>query len=164
MPTIFRGLIGAALLLPLMFLSAHAGQDKGVTAGRNHYLMGCVGCHGGNGTTINRMVPNLQGEVGYFLNLPEGRDYLIRLPNIAFSTNSDQEVAELLNYLIFNMAGDSTPKGTKAFTAAEVTRLRKQPLTEINLTDYRNQLVERLIADYHAPVSMRDYGAAHYND
>ena len=50
-------------------------------------------------------MPELQGKVGFFLNTAEGRSYLVRLPNIAFSTLSDAELAEMLNYMVVTIGG-----------------------------------------------------------
>ena len=146
-------------LLVVLSLSplAAAAED-----GRLHYLTGCVGCHGVDGVTIAQKVPDLKGQVGYFLNLPEGRDYLVRLPNVAFAPISDQGVADMLNYMVFSLGEGSAPKGAKPYSAAEVGRLRKKPLTEIPLFQYRGALVERLIADYQAPEAMRLYGLGLY--
>jgi mono/diheme cytochrome c family protein len=147
------------LLLVLLSLPplAAAAED-----GRTHYLMGCVGCHGENGVTISRRVPDLKGQVGFFLNLPEGREYLARLPNVAFAPISDQGVADMLNYMVFTLGEGSAPKGAKPYNAAEVGRLRKQPLTEVPLFQYRGEIVERLIATYQAPESLRFYGQGLY--
>ena len=130
--------------------------------GRLHYLMGCVGCHGETGVTISRKVPDLKGQIGYFLYLPEGRDYLARLPNVAFAPISDQGVADMLNYMVFTLGEGSAPKGAKPYNAGEVGRLRKQPLTEVPLFQYRGEIVERLIAGYNAPAAMRVYGVGLY--
>jgi mono/diheme cytochrome c family protein len=128
-----------------------------------HYLMGCVGCHGSDGVTISQKVPDLKGQVGYFLNLPEGRDYLVRLPNVAFAPVSDQGVADMLNYMVFTLGEGSAPKGAKPYSAKEVARLRKQPLNEVPLFQYRAEIVERLIADHQAPEAMRVYGQGLYD-
>jgi len=147
-------------LLAVASLSLPASAENG----RTHYLMGCVGCHGEQGVTISQRVPDLKGQIGYFLNIPEGRDYLVRLPNVAFAPLSDQQVADMVNYMVFDLGESSVPKGAKPYTAAEVGRLRKQPLTEVPLFQYRSTLVERLIADYQAPEAMRVYGVGLYDN
>jgi len=147
----------AAALLMLAAVSARAGE-----AGRRPYLMGCVGCHGEAGVTISQKVPDLKDQIGYFLHLPEGRAYLVRLPNVAFAPISDGELAEMMNYMVFTLGGASAPKDAKPYTAAEVGKLRKQPLTEVPLFQYRSEIVERLIADYQAPEGLRLYGQGLY--
>lgn len=129
---------------------------------KSTYLLGCGGCHGLDGISNSRLVPELHNQVGYFLNLEAGRDYLVRVPNVAFSTASDQELADMLNFMVFTIGGVSAPANARPYTAAEVARLRKRPLTETSLVAYRKQLVETLIAQYHAPGSLRVYGDDDY--
>ena len=105
-------------------------------------------------------MPSLQGLVGYFLDLPEGRAYLSRLPNVAFSTLSDEQLAAVLNYMVFEIGAGSAPAGAQPYVAAQVSEWRKRPLTEVTLSAYRRQLVETLIHRYRAPVSLRGYGVA----
>ncbi len=148
----------ALLLLASLPLLAAAGE-----AGRRPYLMGCVGCHGEAGVTISQKVPDLKDQIGWFLHLPEGRAYLVRLPNVAFAPISDTELAEMMNYMVFGLGGTSAPKGAKPYSAAEVGKLRKQPLTEVPLFQYRAEIVERLITEYQAPESLRLYGQGLYD-
>jgi hypothetical protein len=103
------------------------------------------------------LVPQLRGQVGYFLNTKTGREYLVRVPNVAFYAASNEELAQMLNYMVFTIGHDGVPAGAKPYTAAEVARLRKAPLTEVSLVDYRNRLVEDLIANHGAPNSLRIY-------
>jgi mono/diheme cytochrome c family protein len=129
------------------------------SAPQRDYILACGGCHGLKGVSNANLVPSLQGLVGYFLDLPEGRAYLPRLPNVAFSTLSDEQLADVLNYTVFEIGAGSAPAGTRPYVAAEVAQWRKQPLTEVPLSAYRRQLVETLIRRYRAPVTLRGYGA-----
>jgi len=147
------GIVAMALLPALAF-----AEMTPIPPARQTYLLSCGGCHGLDGVSNAQLVPDLKDQVGFFFNLPEGRRYLARLPNVAFSTNSDQELAALLNYAVFTLGGASVPKGAKPYTAREVGQLRQQPLTETALFQYRQRMVETLIADYQAPVSLRRYG------
>ncbi len=150
----------ARLALVALLLGPVSGRagEAGLSPASN-YLLGCAGCHGETGVSNAQLVPELQGKVGFFLNTAEGRSYLVRLPNIAFSTLSDAELAEMLNYMVVTIGGASRPAGAKPYTAAEVTRWRKQPLTEVSLSHYRAELIDQLIAHYGAPDSMRVYGS-----
>jgi mono/diheme cytochrome c family protein len=123
----------------------------------NNYVLGCGGCHGIDGVSNAKLVPQLRGQVGYFLNTKTGREYLVRVPNVAFYAASNEELAQMLNYMVFTIGHDGVPAGAKPYTAAEVARLRKAPLTEVSLVDYRNRLVEDLIANHGAPNSLRIY-------
>jgi mono/diheme cytochrome c family protein len=149
-----------ALLLGLT-LAASASAE---TPARANYLLNCGGCHGFEGVSNAVLVPNLQHQVGYFLNLPEGRDYLARLPNVAFSTLNDRDLADMMNFIVFTLGEGSVPKDAKPFSPAEIGRLRQKPLTEVPLFKYRAALVDKLIATYAAPDSMRVYGTGLYPD
>jgi len=124
------------------------------------FILACAGCHGMNGVSNSSLVPKLKGLVGYYLNLPEGRAYLSRLPNVAFSTLNNDQLAAVLNYMVFEIGEGSAPAGTRPYRAAEVGKWRRQPLTEVVLSDYRRRMVETLINRYHAPDALRGYGAA----
>jgi mono/diheme cytochrome c family protein len=122
------------------------------------YILNCGGCHGLRGVSNAKLVPSLKDLVGYYLRTPEGRAYLPRLPNVAFSTLSDQKLAAVLNYMVFEIGGNSAPAGAKPYDAGEVGRWRKQPLNEVVLSQYRLQLVETLISQHGAPADLRVYG------
>jgi mono/diheme cytochrome c family protein len=123
----------------------------------SNYLLGCGGCHGIDGVSNARLVPQLRGQVGYFMTTQTGREYLVRVPNVAFYTVSNEELAQMLNYMVFTIGRDGVPADAKPYTAREVAKLRKSPLTEVSLVDYRNRLVEDLIAHHGAPSSLRTY-------
>jgi len=146
-----------------LFSSGAPGAERPAgefSAPQRDYILACGGCHGLQGVSNANLVPSLQGLVGYFLNLPEGRAYLPRLPNIAFSTLDDEQLAAVLNYMVFDIGAGSAPAAARPYGAAEVGELRKQPLTEVTLTAYRRQLVETLVSRYQAPAALRGYGAA----
>jgi cytochrome c553 len=126
------------------------------------YILACGGCHGLNGVSNSSLVPSLKGLVGYYLYLPEGRAYLPRLPNVAFSTLNDEQLAAVLNYIVFDLGAGSAPAGTRPYRAGEVGKWRRQPLTEVTLSEYRRQMVDTLVARYHAPEALRGYSASSY--
>jgi mono/diheme cytochrome c family protein len=130
----------------------------------SNYLLGCGGCHGIDGVSNARLVPQLKGQVGYFLTTQAGREYLVRVPNVAFYTASNEELAQMLNYMVFTIGRDGVPANARPYTAGEVARLRKSPLTEVSLVDYRKALVEDLIAHHGAPSSLRIYSSDAYSD
>ena len=123
------------------------------------YILACGGCHGLNGVSNSSLVPSLKGLVGYYLYLPEGRAYLPRLPNVAFSTLNNEQLAAVINYMVFDLGAGSAPAGTRPYRAAEVGKWRRQPLTEVTLSEYRQRMVDTLIARYHAPLALRGYSA-----
>ena len=125
------------------------------------YLERCGGCHGIQGHSAPGEVPRLQGQVSSFLCLPEGRDYLVRLPSVALSPLPDDELASLMNFVVFDLGAVPADRARfPPYTAAEVGALRKQPLNEVALVGYRAAIVKRLIRQCGAPSSLRDYVSA----
>jgi mono/diheme cytochrome c family protein len=127
---------------------------------RTLYMLSCGGCHGYDGVSNPALVPDLKDLAGFYLNLPEGRAYLAELPNVAFSMNSDEQLAALLNYVVFTLGGRSAPRDARPYSAREVAALRRKPLTEVSLVQLRRQLVDRLIDKYNASDALRRYGGA----
>ena len=64
---------------------------------------------------------------GYFLHSEEGRDFLIRVPGVAHAALTDEEVAELMNWLLQSFSADQLPANFAPFSAAEVRSLRSNP-------------------------------------
>ena len=149
-----------AAIVVAVFLAADLKSEPVEQLGgaQGDYLLNCGGCHGFRGVSNPKLVPSLKDLVGYYLRTSEGRAYLPRLPNVAFSTLSDQKLAAVLNYMVFEIGGNSAPVGAKPYGAGEVGKWRKQPLNEVVLSQYRQQLVETLIGQYGAPDQLRVYG------
>ena len=127
-----------------------------LTTPQSDYVEYCSGCHGMQGNSAPAEIPVLRDRVGYFMCTKDGRDYLIRLPNVAYSAITDnQELAEMMNFVVFGLGGNSAPKGAKPFTAMEVGRLRAKALGTQSLIAARAQVVDKLISDCAAPQSMK---------
>ena len=125
------------------------------------YLERCGGCHGIQGHSAPRDVPRLKGQVGFFLCTPEARAYLVRLPSVASSPLTDDELAALMNFVVFDLGGEPANRAvSRPYTAQEVGTLRKQPLNEVSLATYREGVVTRLVEQCGAPSSLREYVSA----
>jgi mono/diheme cytochrome c family protein len=142
--------------------SAAAAGGGGLPLPQSNYLLGCGGCHGVAGVSNSRLVPDLADQVGYFLNDRAGREYLVRVPNVAFYPLSNRNLADMLNYMVFQLGGSSIPAGAKPYTAAEVARLRRQPLSETSLEAYRTGLIDTLSTTFPAPPGLRTYGSDYH--
>ena len=126
--------------------------------GRTRYLEHCAGCHGFEGRSVARLVPDLKDRAGWFLCEAAGRDYVVRLPNVASSGLKDTEAAAVLNYVAFALGGGSAPAGARPFTPAELARRRGAPLASTDLLAYRGAVVDGLVRRCGAPAAMRtDY-------
>jgi cytochrome c553 len=156
---------GAAVLAAVLALSAEStGSGSGIAdnsppriAGApGEYLLYCGGCHGINGHSSDAAVPSLKGQVDAFLCLPAGREYIVRLPNVAFAPLSDAQLAELMNFVV-SLGQTRGGKGDAAYTAAEVGALRRRALLGQPIVRYRRELVTRLVATCGAPRSLLSY-------
>jgi mono/diheme cytochrome c family protein len=154
-------IIGLALLAAAGLASGADPVDPSLLLAKpqSNYLLGCGGCHGENGHSNANLVPDLRDQVGYYLATPQGRDYIVRLPNVSFYTASDADLAQILNYVVFTLGGQGVPADARPYTAAEVARLRKSPLTEVSLVEVRSHIVDDLIEHHQAPERMRSYSA-----
>ena len=151
------GLI-AALALCILPAAAAAADLPDLTTAQSDYVEHCSGCHGMQGNSAPADIPVLRGRIGYFMCTPEGREYLIRLPNVAYSALDDnQELADMMNFVVFGLGGPSTPRDAKPFTAAEVGRLRKQALATQSLIEARARVVADIIKRCGAPQSMNQF-------
>ncbi len=156
-------LLTAAACALLASIGDASEPTNPISAPQQAYLLACGGCHGIDGASNGRRVPTLKGLVGYYLNIPQGRAYLARLPNIAFADLDDASLAALLNFVVFDIGGNSVPPQAAPFAALEVGRLRSQPLTEVSLVGYREALVSTLIRQYRAPPTLREYSEQQYS-
>lgn len=143
-----------ALLFAAAAQSAPAMPE--LTAPQSDYVEYCSGCHGMQGNSAPAEIPVLRGRVGYFMCIKDGRDYLIRLPNVAYSAIDDnQELADMMNFVVFGLGGNSAPKDAKPFTAAEVKRLRNEALATQSLVAARARVVDKMISTCAVPQSMK---------
>ena len=105
--------------------SAHGVADP--QRAWQNYALNCQGCHRTDGTGDGDTAPALAGHVSVFTTLPGGREYLSRVPGAATAPISDAELAELLNWALWNFDPSHVATGFKPYTAAEVGALRARP-------------------------------------
>ncbi len=123
-----------------------AAPMPGVSNGKKavvNWALGCRGCHGNDARGNAGGAPALRGMVAQFLTLNGGRDYLIRVPGVAFSPLPDAELAELVNWMLYHFDPDHVPNDFKPYTAEEVKILRAKPLVS-NANTVRKELLEYL--------------------
>lgn len=96
---------------------------------RADYAFRCKGCHGFAGEGTPGHVPRLDGFVGLYTRLPDGRDYLMRVPGVARARLDDARLAAVLNWMLATYGGDQVAPGFAPFTADEVGAARHWPLT-----------------------------------
>ena len=92
------------------------------------YLLYCRGCHLHTGDAVPAAnVPSLHDLVP-LLATQAGRDYLVRVPGVAQTPMTDEQVAEVLNWVLRNFNADTLPKDFRPFTAEEVAAARVRVL------------------------------------
>ena len=107
-------------------------ESKAVTSSvRNLYVLHCAGCHGIDGAgSRTAYVPDVR-RLGNFLRVDGGRAFVISVPGVMGSGLSDQQVADVTNWLLTTMAKASVPEGHQPYDAAEVQRARAAPLVDV---------------------------------
>lgn len=116
-----------------------------VAAARIHFnwQMNCQGCHGTDGTGNEaRDVPDLVA-LERFQRLPAGRDFLIRVPGMARSPLSDEDLTELANWMMGEFATPGVPHDWQPYSTAEVAALRKRPIID-GIVEHRARLITKI--------------------
>ena len=134
----------AALLLLLLPLTAGAGEITVVRGVAQDYARNCQGCHRADGMGACGAVPRARGFIGLFTHLPEGRDYLTRVPGVVWAMLDDERLARVLNWMLTTYSRDELAPDFRPFTAEDVRRGRERPLAEVFAV--RSRLIARLQA------------------
>lgn len=121
---------------------ANAQMSADAALARQHWMLNCMGCHTATGAGIPGKVPPLANSLGYFEHLPAGREYVIRVPGASNSALSDQELADVLNWLLETMNRSALPSDFKPYTAAEVAAHRRPAFSDV--ATVRTGLIEAL--------------------
>jgi len=135
-----RGLatiIGITLLLVCLGV-----QAAGSYSAHTNYMLMCQGCHLVDGTGTPEKVPALKDQVGRFLQVAGGREYLIQVPGTSQSPLTDQEVAAVLNWILEKFSSAELPADFQPYTTDEVARYRYEPLA--NASEVRAGLLHKL--------------------
>ena len=98
------------------------------------YVMHCRGCHGPEGQGAPGGAPDLRGTVGRFLQVPGGREYLMRVPGTSQSELDDGRTAALLNWMVREFGPADVAANFAPFTGAEVTAHRRPALMDVGTT------------------------------
>ena len=112
---------------------AHGVPDA-ERAWRN-YALNCQGCHRPDGTGGADTAPALAGHLGIFTHIDGGRTYLGRVPGVATAPLPDDQLAELLNWVLWRFDPGHMSPEFLPYTAGEIATLRRAPLrTEADAT------------------------------
>ena len=127
----------------LLLLSCHsATADANEILARQNYILNCQGCHLPDGSGSKGNVPKMNDFVGYFLHVPGGREFLVQVPGAAGAPISDQELADVMNWILLNFSKNELPDPFIPYDAEEIAELRKEPLIEIH--QRREELIVKI--------------------
>ena len=123
-----------------LFLWCLSAQAEGMSSPQLNYILHCQGCHLADGAGTPGKVPALKNEVGRFLHVPGGREFLIQVPGTSQSALTDAEVAAVLNWILGNFSSEQLPADYVPYTTMEISRYRQPPLA--NVSAVRAKLME----------------------
>ena len=119
------------VLAMLMLSFGLAATDAGAAASAQfNYILHCQGCHLADGKATPGKIPPLVG-AGKFLAVEGGREFLVRVPGVSLSIIPDDELAELMNWMLYRFSAEDMPTDFEPYTAEEVGRYRQDPLVEV---------------------------------
>jgi len=113
------------LLLAVAVLLLAASTVAADSYEEHDYTLNCSGCHRMNGAGSS-VVPSFAG-MRDLVGRPGSREYWIRVPGAAQAPLTDERLAALMNWLLERFT-DAAPE--PPYTAAEVARLRREPLRD----------------------------------
>lgn len=120
-------LIGA-FLLTTVGANAAPGNTPQVD-----FMLECQGCHRPEGIGLpSANVPTLKGHVSKFLNAPEGRAFLVRVPGVAQSSLSDERLAAVMNWMVREFDPAHLPVDFRDYEANEISELREKVMRNPN--------------------------------
>ena len=136
----FNGARGGVTRRLLLMLSLAACATSAADP-QTDYLLYCRGCHLANGESVPPDVPTLVDEIGRIVSVPGGREYVIRVPGVSQTAMNDEQLADVLNWVLAEFNADTTPTNFKPYDAEEVGEARVKLL--IDPLKYRVTLLEK---------------------
>jgi cytochrome c553 len=121
----------ASRIAVLLLLGSAAASRAGALEPHVNYQVYCMGCHLADGSGVQDRVPSMRRTLVKFSAMPEGREFLVRVPGAAQSPLSDADLATLMNWMVRNLSELPVPGDFVEYTAAEVGRVRHQPLVQV---------------------------------
>lgn len=106
-----------------------------------NYVLHCQGCHLEDGSATGEEIPALTEAIN-FLTVPGGREFLIQVPGVANAPVSDQELTQLLNWVLKEFSLSQLPENFLPYTVDEVHYYRNKPLDAVK--NIRKQLLDSM--------------------
>jgi hypothetical protein len=96
-----------------------------------NFQLHCMGCHLADGSGQSGRVPSIRRSLVLFSSSLQGREYVIRVPGVAQSPLSNEEIAALLNWMARNLSDLKLPPDFTDYSPAEVQRSRIRPFAKL---------------------------------
>jgi hypothetical protein len=96
-----------------------------------NFELQCMGCHRRDGSGQPGRVPSFRRTLTSLSGLPEGREFILRVPGVAQAPLSDPDLASLLNWMVRHLTEGGTAGPLGDYSAAEVGRARSHPLANV---------------------------------
>ena len=135
--------IRVAFLLATLSLSPLTVADD--QRAQFNYMIHCQGCHLPDAVGFSGRVPRMKDFAGFFLHSDEGREFLIRVPGVSTASLPDDQVAELINWLLVTYSAPQLPVDFRPFTEPEVAGLRANPERDPEST--RRTILQQIAAE-----------------
>ena len=156
------GLGWRALVMSVVGLGALPAVAQDGTAGAPSYAERCAICHQPDGQGVAGVYPPINETLGHFMATESGRRYLAEV--VAFGLAgaitvggqpyvgqmklaprlSDQETADVLNYVLTAFNGASLPADAAVFSTDEIAALRATPKSPTDMAKARQAIVAEL--------------------
>jgi len=120
-----------------------------------NYMIHCQGCHLPDAVGFAGQVPRMRNFVGYFLHSAEGSRFVIQVPGVATSSIPDDELSEMMNWLLLTYSAEQLPKPFEPYSTEEVAALRSD--LEASPETTRMRILRRIAQDL--PPLAADIGA-----
>lgn len=93
-------------------------------------MIQCQGCHLQEATGTPGRVPRLKNFLGFYLHSEEGREFAIRVPGVASAGLPNDELAELMNWILITYSANELPDNFYPYTAEEIGAQRRNMETD----------------------------------
>ena len=124
---------GYAYLAILLVFASSAQADT-----KTDYLLHCGGSHLQDGSGAPDEVPSLRNSLGWIVSVPQGREYLARVPGASQSLLNDAKLAAVINWVLTEFNSATLADDFRPLTAAEVADARSDVL--MNPLKFRAEL------------------------
>lgn len=97
---------------------------------RADYLLHCGGCHLADGRGVPPEVPTLISTLGPIVASQDGRDYIVRVPGASQTPLTDEQLAQVMNWVLTNFNAETLGSNFRPLTGNEVGKARQRVLAD----------------------------------